>query len=673
MGDPLMTTDTRRPRAGLGRGLASLIPVVEAGAPAAQEVPISRILANPYQPRASFPEDELDALTASIAAYGVLQPIVLTETPDGFRLIAGERRLRASVRAGRRPSPRSSGPPTSSSSSSWPSSRTSSAPTSTRWTRPGLPSPDGRVRAHPGAGGPPGRALARSHRQHAATARRRARRPGRTARAAASRRGMRRPGGARPSTPTRRACSRRSSSEACPCVRPSSSCVPGPRPERPERSATVAPGRDDPDIEDMTSGSGRPSARRCPSPGRKGGRSIIDWYEGDDLIACMSSRRSHRDGGEPGERAGVRHRASERAGAPTRRTRSAAAGAEYGADAIQVLEGLEAVRRRPGMYIGSTDVAGPAPPRLGGRGQLDRRGDGRPRHARSRSASCRTGACATCRRRPRHPGRHPEADRQGRARGRAHGAPRRRQVRRRRLQGVRRSPRRRRQRRQRALRAGCGSRSARDGKVWTARSTSAASRTGPVTSDRTAARPAGTTPRSCPTPRSSKHRLLASRPSPSASASRRTSPRASISVSSTSARRPTRDVRSTSRAGIASFVRHLNKDKETLNHRPSPSSGATATRPIEVALQYNDGFAETVLAFANNINTVDGGTHVTGFRAALTSSLNDWARKPGHHQGLRGQPLGRRRARGPDRGHQRQAAPIRSSRARPRRSSATRR
>jgi DNA gyrase subunit B len=53
------------------------------------------------------------------------------------------------------------------------------------------------------------------------------------------------------------------------------------------------------------------------------------------------------------------------------------------------------------------------------------------------------------------------------------------------------------------------------------------------------------------------------------------------------------------------------------------------TTVVEVALQYSDSYTENVLSFANGINTVDGGTHVTGFRAALTSSLNDWARRAG--------------------------------------------
>jgi ParB family chromosome partitioning protein len=65
-----------------------------------REIAIDRIVANPYQPRRDFAEDDLATLTQSIATHGVLQPILLTETPDGLRLIAGERRLRASQHAG---------------------------------------------------------------------------------------------------------------------------------------------------------------------------------------------------------------------------------------------------------------------------------------------------------------------------------------------------------------------------------------------------------------------------------------------------------------------------------------------------------------------------------------------------------------------------------------------
>ena len=81
--------------------------------------------------------------------------------------------------------------------------------------------------------------------------------------------------------------------------------------------------------------------------------------------------------------------------------------------------------------------------------------------------------------------------------------------------------------------------------------------------------------------------------------------------------------------GLVSFVRHLNRNKEVLHSRPIAVDKREGATSIEVALQYNDTFTENVFAFANNINTVDGGTHVTGFRAALTSSLNDWARKAG--------------------------------------------
>ena len=81
--------------------------------------------------------------------------------------------------------------------------------------------------------------------------------------------------------------------------------------------------------------------------------------------------------------------------------------------------------------------------------------------------------------------------------------------------------------------------------------------------------------------------------------------------------------------GLQSFVRHLNRNKEALHTQPIYVDRREGGTLVEVAIQYNDSYTENVLAFANNINTVDGGTHVTGFRAALTSSLNDWARKAG--------------------------------------------
>jgi DNA gyrase subunit B len=81
--------------------------------------------------------------------------------------------------------------------------------------------------------------------------------------------------------------------------------------------------------------------------------------------------------------------------------------------------------------------------------------------------------------------------------------------------------------------------------------------------------------------------------------------------------------------GLVSFVRHLNRHKEALHGRPIYADRRDGSTAVEVALQYNDSYTENVLAFANNINTVDGGSHVTGFRAALTGSLNDWARKAG--------------------------------------------
>ena len=79
--------------------------------------------------------------------------------------------------------------------------------------------------------------------------------------------------------------------------------------------------------------------------------------------------------------------------------------------------------------------------------------------------------------------------------------------------------------------------------------------------------------------------------------------------------------------GVASFVRHLNQDREVLHPRPIYIEKQVNGSAIEAAIQYNDGFSEATYAFANCINTIDGGSHLTGFRSALTRVLNDYARK----------------------------------------------
>jgi ParB family chromosome partitioning protein len=96
-----MTVETRKSTGGLGRGLAALIPAAPADEAPAHELQISDVRPNPQQPRRSFDKEELDDLARSIADYGVLQPVLVVEVDDGFVLIAGERRLRASVIAGR--------------------------------------------------------------------------------------------------------------------------------------------------------------------------------------------------------------------------------------------------------------------------------------------------------------------------------------------------------------------------------------------------------------------------------------------------------------------------------------------------------------------------------------------------------------------------------------------
>ena len=85
--------------------------------------------------------------------------------------------------------------------------------------------------------------------------------------------------------------------------------------------------------------------------------------------------------------------------------------------------------------------------------------------------------------------------------------------------------------------------------------------------------------------------------------------------------------------GIVSFVRHLNRNRSVVNDRPFYAIRETNDWAVEVALQYNDSYGESVHSFANNINTADGGTHLSGFRSGLTRTINDYARKNGFLKG----------------------------------------
>ena len=74
--------------------------------------------------------------------------------------------------------------------------------------------------------------------------------------------------------------------------------------------------------------------------------------------------------------------------------------------------------------------------------------------------------------------------------------------------------------------------------------------------------------------------------------------------------------------GISEFIKHLNKGKMVLHEKPITMEASRDNIEIDIAFQYNDGYSETLFSFANNINTVDGGTHLSGFRTALTRTIN---------------------------------------------------
>ncbi len=81
--------------------------------------------------------------------------------------------------------------------------------------------------------------------------------------------------------------------------------------------------------------------------------------------------------------------------------------------------------------------------------------------------------------------------------------------------------------------------------------------------------------------------------------------------------------------GIRSFVEHLNRKKETINPEPIYFNGKKDDTLVEIAMQYNESYQETIYSFVNNINTEEGGTHLAGFKLALTRAANDFARKSG--------------------------------------------
>ncbi|MGL4655001.1 MAG: DNA topoisomerase (ATP-hydrolyzing) subunit B [Sarcina sp.] len=82
--------------------------------------------------------------------------------------------------------------------------------------------------------------------------------------------------------------------------------------------------------------------------------------------------------------------------------------------------------------------------------------------------------------------------------------------------------------------------------------------------------------------------------------------------------------------GIKSFVSFLNRNKEALHEEPIYVEGEKDDIIVEVALQYHDGYNENIFTFANNIDTIEGGTHLAGFKTSLTRVINDYARKFGH-------------------------------------------
>ena len=92
--------------------------------------------------------------------------------------------------------------------------------------------------------------------------------------------------------------------------------------------------------------------------------------------------------------------------------------------------------------------------------------------------------------------------------------------------------------------------------------------------------------------------------------------------------------------GIGSFVEYLNAAKSKLHDKPITFKGEKDLVQVEIAMQWNEGYDEKIFTFANNINTPEGGTHLSGFKAALTKSINGYAERTGLWKDLKEQPTG---------------------------------
>ncbi len=481
--------------------------------PAPSRSPIARIRPNPHQPRKRFDADELASLTASIAEHGVLQPILVTETIDGYQLVAGERRLRAAQAAGLERIPAVVRQLADREQLELALvenlQREDLDPIETAEAYRQLIDEFGFTQEEVAT------RVGRARSTVANTLRLLDLAPGVQAAVADGRltEGHARALGGLAVELQDRVLDRSSGQELS--VRQTEELVRRLREPKPEAAGRTSRRRTDPDLERVEEdlrrslghqGQPRPLAARRPDRHRvlqrRRTRAALRAPDRRDRVTeeatrSTASRRHERPTAKRAKAGGIRLHGRQHPGPRGPRGRPQAARHVHRLD------------RRPR----------PASPRLGGRRQLDRRGDGRPGDDHPRDDRDRRHGHRV-RRRPRRPGRQ-AFDRQGRPRGRPHRAPRRRQVRRRRLQGLRRPPRRRRQRRQRAV----GVDARRVGPRWL----DLGAGVRPRQADRAGQedRPAGRPPRHddqlhAPTPRCSRRPSTRSRRSASASASRPT-------------------------------------------------------------------------------------------------------------------------------------------------------